>query len=138
MAARLEGFLEAMRGGLSSMLSDAPEDVAVRERLLREYEERTAKERAYYAEIERKRGITRAPGLTRFRPHRGGLAEALEEVVEVKGRAGLTAHLRTCGHAGAIRITPYGGDDDRIGWKNVHIVVLEGMGPVGFCEGNPE
>lgn len=27
-----------------------------------------------------------------------------------------------------VTIEPYGGDDDRIGWKDVHIVILGGWG----------
>ena len=97
---------------------------------------------AYFAAVEAKRGITRAPGLTRFRPHRGSLVKAMEEVVEVKGLAGLIDYLRKEHPAfgkpfdqTAITVEPYGGDDERIGWKNVHIVVMKDYGPIGFCEG---
>jgi len=78
----------------------------------------------------------------KFRPHRGGLDASMGEMVDVDGRAGLIEHLRNThpdfGPAFDDKVTlePYGGDDDRIGWKDVHIVLVEGWGPVGFCEGN--
>lgn len=143
MALKMKYLPALMREGFRSMMSDAPEDVAIRQRLHHEAEERDAKARAYYAEIEGERGITRAPGKTRFRPHRGGLADALREVVEVNGRAGLLAHLKATGagpspfNPSKIRIEPYYGDDNRIGWKNVHIVDIDGYGVLGFCEGLP-
>ncbi len=67
----------------------------------------------------------------------------MKEVVEVDGRTGLMAHLQTrwgdisTFDPSKITITPYDGDDDRIGWKDVHIVV-DVLGPVGFCEGSPQ
>jgi len=135
---------ELMADGLRSIMSDDPKDVAIRERLHKEAMEREVKQRAYYAEIERSRGITGDPTRTRYRPHRGGLADALQEVVEVDGRAGLIEHLRKTHTSfepafdpSKVKIEPYGGDDNRIGWKNVHIVVVDDWGPVGFCEGKP-
>jgi hypothetical protein len=86
----------------------------------------------------------------KFRPQRGGLDEAMKEMVEVDGRAGLIEHLREIQRLGPpfdpdkVTVQPYGGegdrgcDDDRIGWKNTHIVLIEGWGPVGFCEGPAE
>jgi hypothetical protein len=79
----------------------------------------------------------------RYRPHRGGLADSVALTVEVDGRAGLINHLRgelgpwtgTALMPDTVRITAYGGDDDRIGWKNVHIVTIDGYGVMGFCEG---
>lgn len=78
----------------------------------------------------------------KFRPHRGGLDASMREVVEVDGRAGLIEHLRKTHpefgpafDADKVTIEPYAGDDDRIGWKDVHIVLAE-WGPVGFCEGS--
>ncbi len=127
---------EQMAEGLRSIMSDDPKDVAIREQLEKEGIERDKAQRAYYAEIERSRGITGDPTKTRFRPHRGGLAKALEEVVEVDGLAGLLAHIQA--DPSKVTIKPYGGNDDRIGWKNVHIVVVDGWGPVGFCEGKPK
>jgi hypothetical protein len=84
-----------------------------------------------------------------FREHRGGLGESMETAVVVDGTDGLVAHLRT--RFGQyfrpnlrredIIIEPHGGDDDRIGWKNVHIVCTDRAcspsqppwGPLGFC-----
>jgi hypothetical protein len=85
----------------------------------------------------------------KFRPQRGGLDEAMKEMVEVDGRAGLIEHLREIHppfgppfDPDKVTVQPYGPiragrgcDDDRIGWKNTHIVIIEGWGPVGFCEG---
>jgi hypothetical protein len=82
--------------------------------------------------------------MIQFRPHRGGLAEAMAEMVEVDGYAGLVEHLRrTHPNFGppfnpeGISVKPYGGDDNRIGWKNVHMVTQEGWGPIGFTNGDP-
>lgn len=127
------------------MTSDDPKDVAVRERLHKEAQEREVASRAYYANLERERGLTGVPGKTKFRPQRRYLDEAMQEAIEVDGRAGLLAHLKAV-EAGPrpfdpskskIRIEPYGGDDERIGWKNVHIIDVEGYGVLGFCEGCP-
>ncbi len=85
----------------------------------------------------------------RYRPHKGSLADSLAEVVEVDGRAGLIEYLLDelapyPGWSGAafmpdtVRISPYYGDDDRIGWKDVHIVTIDGYGVMGFCEGPAE
>lgn len=79
----------------------------------------------------------------KYRPHRGSLADSMAEVIEIDGRARLIDHLRKDfapwpdldGRAEQIKIAPYGGDDDRIGWRNVHIITLDGYGVVGFCEG---
>jgi len=80
----------------------------------------------------------------RYRPHKGSLAESLALTVEVNGRDGLLDHIRKelapwpsapphdWKH---ITIQPYYGDDDRIGWKDVHIITLDGYGVLGFCEG---
>lgn len=79
----------------------------------------------------------------KYRPHRRLLVESMEEMIEVDGRAGLVAHLKKDfrpwpdldGRAEQIKVEPYYGDDDRIGWKNVHIITLYGYGVIGFCEG---
>jgi hypothetical protein len=34
-----------------------------------------------------------------------------------------------------VKVEPYYGDDRRIGWRNVHIITIDGYGVVGFCEG---
>lgn len=77
----------------------------------------------------------------RFRAHRGGLAEALETQREVNTWPELIAAVREelCGwlkfNDSDVWIEPYGGDDDRIGWKNVHIVMVSGWQvPAGFVE----
>lgn len=78
----------------------------------------------------------------RYREHRGGLAESLATTVKVDGFAGILAHEQAKEFPWpdlsleAISAHPYGGDDDRCGWKDVHIVCLEGE-PIGFCEGMP-
>lgn len=79
----------------------------------------------------------------RFRMHRGSLDESMKTVVNVDGRAGLAAHIREkFSDLGPIfedhqlTIDPYSGDDDRICWKDVHIVTIIGYGVVGFCEGS--
>jgi hypothetical protein len=79
----------------------------------------------------------------KYRPHRRFIDESIALVVEVDGRAGLIEHLRRDlaewptirgFHEQHLHIDPYGGDDDRIGWKNVSIVTLDGYGVMGFCE----
>jgi hypothetical protein len=87
----------------------------------------------------------------KFRPHRELLEDAMKEMVEVDGLAGLIEHLRRDHEymremspdawrvfdPPKVIVKPYGsGRDDHIGWKDVHIVLVEGWGPVGFCEGN--
>jgi hypothetical protein len=81
----------------------------------------------------------------KFRPQRGGIDEAMKGVVEVDGLAGLIEHLRAIHppfgppfDPDKVIVRPYDCDDERIGWKDVHIVFIEGWGPVGFCEGAPE
>lgn len=79
----------------------------------------------------------------RYRPHRGGLAEAMAEAVDVDGFDGLVAHMRaTWGGAvnlaaedPATLIAKRQGDDDRIGWKDVHIVKWGDC--IGYTEGDP-
>jgi hypothetical protein len=79
----------------------------------------------------------------KYRQHRGSLADSMATVVEVEGRAGLIAQLRkelapwaTMDEFPdkAVHIDLYFGDDDRIGWKNVGIVTLDGYGVIGFVE----
>jgi hypothetical protein len=78
----------------------------------------------------------------RYRDHRGGLQDSLATTAEVFTRADLVAHLNREGAFGIgrtvtdddIRVEPYGGDDKRIGWRDVHIVVLDGYGVLGFVE----
>jgi hypothetical protein len=78
----------------------------------------------------------------KFRPHKHSLADSLAEQEEVNGRAGLVALIRrelapyAWNHFPdeAVHIDLYYGDDDRIGWKNVSIVTLDGYGVIGFVE----
>lgn len=76
----------------------------------------------------------------RFRAHRGGLAEALQTQRVVHTWADLLEAVRDELRGWhnyddtAVTIEPYGGDDDRIGWKAVHIVLVAGWGPAGFVE----
>lgn len=79
----------------------------------------------------------------RFRPHRRLLTDSLAEAIDVDGRAGLLAHLMTdfdywpsmLVSDEKLRISWYCNEDERCGWKDVHIVTLAGYGIVGFCEG---
>lgn len=74
------------------------------------------------------------------------MSGSIAETVEVAGRAGLVSHLRKQWESwpgvefadSQVNVSPYGGDDDRCGWKDVHIVVIDGMGVQGFCEGPPD
>lgn len=70
----------------------------------------------------------------KYRPHRGGLAESMLEVVELDGSlAALEAHVRKTWPVGDIKVEPYGGYDKRIGW-DTHIVTIDGSA-VGFTDG---
>lgn len=69
----------------------------------------------------------------KFRPQRGGLAEAMKEVVELDGMDALKARLRSLGWPdGYVRVEPYA-YDARIGW-DTYIVTIDGNG-VGFTDG---
>ena len=80
----------------------------------------------------------------RFRPYKGSVAESLALTVEVDGRAGLIAYIRAAlqpyymdnfpDHAVNLQ-SYFPRNDDRIGWRDVHIVILSGYGVIGFCEG---
>lgn len=78
----------------------------------------------------------------KFRFHRGALADSMATMIEVDGRDGLLGAIRRAfedyGPEFAddqLHVMPYCGDDQRIGWKNVHIVTIDDYGVVGFCEG---
>ena len=82
----------------------------------------------------------------KFRQHRGGLAESMETVVEIKNRDELVGYLRgilwqwpTAPPVSdeTIEVRPYadGGGDDRIGWKKVYIVTLKDYGVLGWTDG---
>lgn len=80
--------------------------------------------------------------IMRFREHRGGLDESLATMVEVNNLAGLLDHIHSVflwPHVtdADLSFEPYGGDDDRIGWKDVHAVLLKGS-IIGFVEGIPK
>jgi hypothetical protein len=85
-----------------------------------------------------------------YRDHRNGLAESMETVVELKGRAALVAHLAGTwpfnqGLSGldaerldSVKVERIHEDGDaRIGWKEVWIVVLPDFGVLGFTDGDP-
>ena len=77
--------------------------------------------------------------MTLYRPHRGGLDEAMAEVVEVSGRQELVDHLRKVwmsevNESGSnVAVENYGSIDNRIGW-DTHIVLVDGN-PYGFTDG---
>lgn len=78
----------------------------------------------------------------RFRMHRGSLDESMKTVIDVDGFNGLAAHIREkfidfgpTFDDSQLKIKAYGGDDARIGWRDVHIVTIDGYGVVSFCEG---
>jgi hypothetical protein len=74
----------------------------------------------------------------RFRFHRGSLESSLETTIELEGRTALIEYLRQYidFNEANLMITPYGGDDYRIGWTDVHMVSIPGYGVIGFCEGS--
>jgi len=78
----------------------------------------------------------------KFREHRGGLAEAMETVVEVEGMRGLVAHMQKLAeqwpsmpviNVNTVKVKPYG-FDSRINW-DTHLVTVEGYGVFGFTDG---
>lgn len=79
----------------------------------------------------------------KYRPHRRWLDESVAEMVDVDGRAGLILRLReelapwpSVRFADdQVRVERYSGDDNRIGWRDVHIVTIDDYGVMGFCEG---
>jgi hypothetical protein len=87
----------------------------------------------------------------KYRDHRGGLAESLETMVELPPtREALIAHLATTwpfysglpeldtARLEGVTVRRYHeGGDERIGWKEVWIVVLPGFGVLGFTDGDP-
>ena len=66
----------------------------------------------------------------KFRPHRGGFAESMAEVVELKDLRALAAYLEV--DIARINVKPYC-YDDRNGWKT-YIVTVDGQA-VGFTDG---
>lgn len=75
----------------------------------------------------------------RWRPQRGGLAESLAETKQFTNYAGFIAsvqkHCPSLTDESMLEIKPYGGDDDRIGWRDVHIFRWGIL--IGFVEGDP-
>jgi hypothetical protein len=77
----------------------------------------------------------------RYRPHRGGLADAMAEAVEVGDWDGLLLHLRRTHpefgppfDPNGVFLSEDGHDDARIGWTDVHYVMHEEWGILGMCE----
>lgn len=71
--------------------------------------------------------------LTKFRPHRRTLADAMDEVIEVDSREALARHIGSP----IVSIKSYGGLDTRIGW-DTHIVIArypDGEAVAGFTDG---
>lgn len=78
----------------------------------------------------------------RYRDHRGSLDESLKTTREFTHKRELIEYLQNDLKRYAyfpkeeeFRIEPYSGDDDRIGWKDVHIVRINGFGVLGMVEG---
>lgn len=80
--------------------------------------------------------------MIRFREHRGGLEESLKTTREFDTPAEVREHLYYL--FGSILVEgvtsePYSnqadGGDDRMGWKNVHILKAPKWGVLGFMEG---
>lgn len=76
----------------------------------------------------------------RYRPHKGSLADAMKEMVEIRDFHGLLWHLQKTHppycppfDPGSITIEPYSGADDRIGWEKTYIVLQDGCG-IGFTD----
>jgi hypothetical protein len=88
----------------------------------------------------------------KYRDHRGGLAESLATMVDLPAtRKALIAHLATTwpftqGLSGLdakrlaeIKVERYHErGDERIGWKEVWIVILPDFGVLGFTDGDPQ
>ncbi len=82
--------------------------------------------------------------MRRFREHRALLEEALETTFTFRSIAALETHIRKIGapnHEPIATITAEfcggrsdSGNDARIGWKNVHLVMVNGV-PFGWMEG---
>lgn len=76
--------------------------------------------------------------MSKFRPQRRTLAEAMDEMVEIDGMAGLRKHLERDGYRAEtldkMTVEAYFGIDKRIGW-DTYIVHSEGYGVLGFTDG---
>lgn len=79
--------------------------------------------------------------MIKYRPHRGGLAEAMMEYREFPNRDLLEQHLRKRfadmpWKDAEISIEPYVlAPDDRIGWSESWIIRMGDAGVVGFTDG---
>ena len=78
-----------------------------------------------------------------YRDHRGGLAESMQTVVELKDRAALDQHI-----AGLLKpwgrvVTPdqikssWYCQDPRIGW-DTWMITVDDYGVIGFTNGDPD
>lgn len=73
--------------------------------------------------------------MTKFRWHRGSLADSMKTVVEFEGLFSLIEILNTVFDPGKVVVKPYG-FDARIGW-NTHLVTIDGNA-VGMTDGQVE
>ncbi len=77
-----------------------------------------------------------------YRDHRGGLAESMETVVELKDRAALDAHIIKLLEPWMV-MTPdrikarWYCNDPRIGW-DTWMITVDGYGVMGFTNGDPD
>lgn len=82
--------------------------------------------------------------MTRFREHRGHLEDSLATETTIESRAQLLAYANKILNPYGItvddsmlRVMPYYGDEERTGWRDLHIVAIDGYGAFGFIEGEP-
>lgn len=79
----------------------------------------------------------------KYRPHRRSLKDSMANVATFSNLDALIFYMREVElkpynfhfNDSQVRVSPYYGDDDRIGWKDVHIVTIDGYGVMGFIEG---
>jgi hypothetical protein len=75
--------------------------------------------------------------MTKFRSHRGTLADSMATVIEIGSRHDIAAIVakdaRLPISANEVQVKPYG-YDSRIGW-DTHIVTIPGWGVAGFTDG---
>lgn len=79
----------------------------------------------------------------RVRQHRGSLADSLLTVKQVPAtKEALADHINNTLDfpvkfgPGSIRVLDQG-YDDRIGWNN-YLIIINGMGPYGYCDEIPQ
>ncbi len=88
--------------------------------------------------------------MTRFREHRGGLADSMETMVELTTMEELKSHVKKLLwqfdvpannlRFDDIQVKPYGchcWPDERIGWAETWVVTMPGYGVLGFTDGEP-